>query len=371
MKCTTCTSGASAATLIRCLAMWASPICARQSARTFYRKFASNWPGTSTSITPPSNSSWRCVRWRTAASYPSARSTDMDTRTELGTIGWLLTFENDFQRVGFEDAGDLMPRMHCPGTCAVQLEVNLPMRKRLSRLAETFICQRQVVMRVGIGGRQADGGGVSGHSFGDAARLVEHVAKVEVRQRIAGIGRHGVTVVLLTQDEVLPVVIQSAQIDVGGSVIGIEFQHPRVGADGVLVCAGVPFQGHASSEQFGRGLELRNRLDLASGDDGAHRSKIHQELTGDGLERTAIVTEGHTRSHIVGTRFQQRIFHAGHLPLHGLQRLANDRRTHPLAEKIANFLDLEEIVPSKNIADGNNAGSLPACELPGGDMQEP
>src|SRR5271157_1818186 len=319
MKCMTCTSGASEAILIRCPAMWGSPICARQSARTFCRRFGSNWLGISTSITPPSSSSWRCARWRTAVSYPSARSTDMDTRTELRTIGWLLTFEDDFQRVGFEDARNLMPRMHRPGTRAVELEVNLPMRKRLSWLAETLISQRQVVMRIGIGGRQADGGGVSIHRFGDTARLVEHVAKVEVRQRIAGIGRHGVTVVLLTQDEVLPVVIQSAEIDVGGGVIGIEFQHLRIRADGLFVRAGIPFQGHSTIEQLGHGLELRNRLDLGGGDDGAHRSKIHQKLTGDGLERTAFVTEGHTRSHVVGTRLQQRIFHAGHLPLHGLQ----------------------------------------------------
>ncbi len=37
----------------------------------------------------------------------------------------------------------------------------------------------------------------------------------------------------------------------------------------------------------------------------------------------------------------QRIFHAGHLPLHGLQRFANHCGTHAFGEKIAHFLDLE------------------------------
>src|SRR5208337_1250397 len=218
MRCMTCTSGASAAILIRCPAMWASPTCAPQSARTFCGRFARSWPGTSTSITPQFSLSWQFAKWRTAASYPSARSMDIATatRTEDRDCRRLLPLVNDLQCVGFQNARDLISRMHRPRTCAVQLEVNLPVRKRFSRLAQTFISQRQVEVRVSVGGSEPDGGVIGRHRLGDAARLVKHVAEVEIRQGVAGIGCHSSTVVLLGGDKILPVVIQSAQIDVGG-----------------------------------------------------------------------------------------------------------------------------------------------------------
>src|SRR5271157_181436 len=245
----TCTSGASAAILTRCLAMSALPICEPQSARTFCEKFASSWPATSTFITLRFSSSWRCARWRMDASYPSASCTSIEvTHTDAELTG--RTPENDFQLVGFENAGNLIPRVHCPGTCTVQLEINLPVRKGLSQLAQTLMGKGKIVVGVGVGRRQLDGGGVSGHRFGDATRLIENVAKVEVGQSIAGIGGHGLTVMLLALHKVLPVVIQSAEIDVRRSVIGIEFEHLQVSADGVVVCAGVSFQGNAMREQL-------------------------------------------------------------------------------------------------------------------------
>src|SRR5208337_3737015 len=206
----TCTSGASAAILTRCLAMSALPICEPQSARTFCEKFASSWPATSTFITLRFSSSWRCARWRMDASYPSASCTSIEvTHTDAELTG--RTPENDFQLVGFENAGNLIPRVHCPGTCTVQLEINLPVRKGLSQLAQTLMGKGKIV---------------------------------------AGIGGHGLTVMLLALHKVLPVVIQSAEIDVRRSVIGIEFEHLQVSADGVVVCAGVSFQGNAMREQL-------------------------------------------------------------------------------------------------------------------------
>ena len=79
----------------------------------------------------------------------------------------------------------------------------------------------------------------------------------------------------------------------------------------------------------------------------------------------------YARSHTVGAGFQQRIFHPGHLPLHGLQGLANDAGPHPLRQQVADFLDLQEIVPGEGFADGNKFGALPRCQLPGRDAQQP
>src|SRR5271167_3687717 len=132
-------------------------------------------------------------------------------------------------------------------------------------------------MRVGVGRCQLDGGAVSGYSLGDATRLIENVAEIKVRQSIAGIGGHSLTVVLLALRKVPPVVIECAEIDVCGSVLGIDFQHLQVSADGLVVRAGMSFQVHAMREQLRYTLEFRNGLDLVrvGGNDGAHGSKIH------------------------------------------------------------------------------------------------
>src|SRR5271166_2488102 len=82
------------------------------------------------------------------------------------------------------------------------------------------------------------------------------------------------------------------------------------------------------------------------------------------------MTERHARSHIVGARLEQRVLHAGYLLLHGLERLADDSRTHALGAQVANFDELEEIVPGEGIGNGNKSRALPTGQLARGDVQE-
>jgi hypothetical protein len=62
-----------------------------------------------------------------------------------------------------------------------------------------------------------------------------------------------------------------------------------------------------------------------------------------GSSNRPAVPERHAVSGLVGARFQQRIFHPGHLLQHGIERPPNHRRAHALAAKITDFLDLKQI----------------------------
>ena len=93
------------------------------------------------------------------------------------------------------------------------------MRKRPARLMLTFISERKVVVRIGVGGSQLDGRSVGSDGILDPAGLVQHVAQIEVRQRIARIGLDRQAVMLLGGDKILTVVIQRAQVDVCSGVV--------------------------------------------------------------------------------------------------------------------------------------------------------
>ena len=98
---------------------------------------------------------------------------------------------DDLQLVGFEDARDLIARMDRPWTGVVELEIDLPVLQCLARFAQTLVSQRQVVMGVGICGGQLDRGLIGRNRFDDSAGFVQHIAEVEVGQRVAGVGSDG------------------------------------------------------------------------------------------------------------------------------------------------------------------------------------
>src|ERR1017187_4028694 len=102
---------------------------------------------------------------------------------------------NQLQAVRLQDALDLAAGVYCPRAAGVELDVGLPVSERLARFADLFVGQRQIVVGVGVGGSQLQGGLVRKNSFLHAAGLVEHVAEIEVSERVARVGFNGLAVV--------------------------------------------------------------------------------------------------------------------------------------------------------------------------------
>ena len=83
------------------------------------------------------------------------------------------------------------------------------------------------------------------------------------------------------------------------------------------------------------------------------------------------MAKSHARTDTEGAGLDQRVLHAGHLLLHGLQGFANDRRPHPLGAQVANFLKLQEVVEGERLGNRNKSCPLPAHKLLGRDVQDP
>src|SRR5262249_6866527 len=153
-----------------------------------------------------------------------------------------------FELVGGQDLLDLVARVDGPRTYSVQLGVCPPVAQSLARLARFLKSQGQVVVRVGVGRSQRDGGLISADTVGEASSLVEHVAQVKVGERVLEINLDGFAVIALSQRVVLPVVIQRTQIDVSGSVCRIQLYALFVGEDGFVLCRRGFFQADPATE---------------------------------------------------------------------------------------------------------------------------
>src|SRR5260370_15951390 len=91
---------------------------------------------------------------------------------------------HDLELIRGEDFLDLAAGVDGPGTYGVEFGVGPPVAQSRARLTCLLKGQGQVVIGVGIGGRQGDGGLVSADAVGQASSLVEHVAGTEVGQRL-------------------------------------------------------------------------------------------------------------------------------------------------------------------------------------------
>ena len=68
------------------------------------------------------------------------------------------------------------------------------MAEGLTVLSHAFVGQGQIVVGVGVAGRERNGLEVSGDGFVQPLQLVEDVAEIEEGQHVAGIGRGGAAV---------------------------------------------------------------------------------------------------------------------------------------------------------------------------------
>ena len=97
----------------------------------------------------------------------------------------------------------------------------------------------------------------------------------------------------------------------------------------------------ATSFSRGTGLGLRHRR---AGHDFLALGKIHQELARDRLQQFALWRKA-TRCFAVdqAPASSSGFLHARGLLAHGIERLANHRRTHAHGAQIANLFDFQEI----------------------------
>src|ERR1700675_2310630 len=146
-------------------------------------------------------------------------------RSHYAAFSVSLAGVHQLQAVALQDALDLMFGVHGPGAGGVKLHVGTPVLQRLARLAYLLIGQCDVVVRVGVGGRELNRGLIRVDSFFDASGFVEYVAQVEIGERVAGIDLNRRTVVPFGERVFLAVVVQRAQIDVRGGVNGIHFEN--------------------------------------------------------------------------------------------------------------------------------------------------
>src|SRR5271154_2036737 len=117
---------------------------------------------------------------------------------------------NQLERVGLQNALNLIAGVHRPGTGGVEFDIRLPVLQSLARLARFFVGERKVVVRVCVGGSKQDRRLVSLDGFLYAPSLVENVAQVEIGERVAGIGMQGCAIMLFREREILAIVVQSA-----------------------------------------------------------------------------------------------------------------------------------------------------------------
>src|SRR5690349_4307288 len=75
------------------------------------------------------------------------------------------------------------------------------------------------------------------------------------------------------------------------------------------------------------------------------------------------MTEGDAMAGGKSARFKQRVFHAGNLLLHGLERLPDDGGAHFTRAQITHLLDLQKVKKGITFGSGYQFGLFPSCQL--------
>ena len=86
--------------------------------------------------------------------------------------------------VAAQEFAYLAPSMLSPGAAIVQLVIRLPVPQRLPPQPLAFIRKGQVVVSVGITGRQRNGLSVSGNRLIRPLKFVQHIAQIEKGQHV-------------------------------------------------------------------------------------------------------------------------------------------------------------------------------------------
>jgi len=275
---------------------------------------------------------------------------------------------DQLQRVGLQDALDLVAGVDGPGAGSVELDVGLPVFQGPAGLADFFVGEGKVVVRVSVSGRELHRHFVGLNAFLHASGFVEDVAQVEISKSVAGIGFEGGAVVFFCEHEILAVVVERSEVDVRGGVSRLELKSFLISRQRFGLRGGIFFERDAAGEPAG-GFVLAGsgfgRWDGSAGNDFFARSEVHYKLPGDGLEQAPFMTESNSMMFGGGgsSGFDQRVTHAGSLLLHGLERFADDGRAHAHGAEVADFLDFQQVGKRISGAGRDEPGALPVGKL--------
>src|SRR5262245_24520562 len=117
---------------------------------------------------------------------------------------------NDLKFFACQDFSDLAASVVRPGANGVHTKICLPMPKGFSGLLQPFIGKSDVVVRVGVGWSDAQGGRVCVDGLFEPPSFIENIAQIEIRQRILWIDFYGTTVVLFRPDKILVIIVNGS-----------------------------------------------------------------------------------------------------------------------------------------------------------------
>ena len=83
----------------------------------------------------------------------------------------------------------------------------------MAALAAALVGERQVIVGVGVGGRERDGLEIGGDGLVQTFQLIEHVAEIEVGQHVTGVGHGGAAVELFGAAVLAQVKENGAEVD--------------------------------------------------------------------------------------------------------------------------------------------------------------
>src|SRR5260221_14654935 len=117
-------------------------------------------------------------------------------------------------------------------------------------------------MRVGVSGGQRDGGLISANGVWQASGFVEHVAEIEISQRVTRIDFYRLAVEAFSLHVIMAVIKERAQVDIGRGMRGIKVNALLVTVNGFSLRAGIFFQGDAAGKKFTGGFRGAHSVDL-------------------------------------------------------------------------------------------------------------
>ena len=127
---------------------------------------------------------------------------------------------DDRQLLRVQNLARLLLRVLRPWADGVEPHVREPVPQRAPALSLSLVGERQVVVRVGVLRNQCDGLLVGGGCFGQPLHLVEHIAQIEERERILGVGDGRLAVVLLGLLVLAKVVVDRSELISAGACSG-------------------------------------------------------------------------------------------------------------------------------------------------------
>jgi hypothetical protein len=99
--------------------------------------------------------------------------------------------------------------------------------------------------------------------------------------------------------------------------------------------------------------------------------EVHDKLAGQRFHRRSTMAIDNAGTSGESAGFEQRIFHACHLLLHGTERITDHGRAHTFGAQITQFFDLEKIEKRIQLLHGKQTALLPASELSRRDAKNP